>query len=108
MAAGADSTDDMDQPTARRIAGSVRGIPAPSTLGSPALPSFTLRDIRQLEMVGRQLLAELARRAPLLPGKEQLAFIDINAVQKRFYGHQKQGAQSGTPRSGARTCWSTG
>jgi len=70
------------------------GIRAPSTLGSH-LRSFTWGNVRQLEKVNRQLLAELARRAPLLPGKQTLAFIDIDAMQKRVCGHRKQGAASG-------------
>ena len=55
MAAGADSTDDMD------------------LLRHGALP-------------------ELARRAPLLPGADQLAFVDFDSMQRRVYGHMKQGA----------------
>jgi hypothetical protein len=43
----------------------------------------------------REFLAELARQAPLLPGAETLAFIDIDSMQKRVYGHQKQGAKFG-------------
>ena len=34
-------------------------------------------------------------RSPLLPGGEVLAFIDIDATQKRVYGHAKQGAGFG-------------
>ena len=49
----------------------------------------------QLGKVSRVLLAELARRAPLLPGAEVLAFIDIDSMQKRIYGHRKQGAAFG-------------
>jgi hypothetical protein len=45
--------------------------------------------------VNRLLLGELARRAPLLPGKDVLAFVDIDAQQKRVYGHKKQGAGFG-------------
>jgi hypothetical protein len=45
--------------------------------------------------VNRLLLAELARRAPLLPGKDALAFIDIDSMQGRVYGHKKQGAAFG-------------
>ena len=41
------------------------------------------------------MLAELARRAPLLPGRETLAFIDIDSQQKRVYGRCKQGAAFG-------------
>ena len=37
----------------------------------------------------------LARRAPLLPGADTLAFIDIDSMQKRVYGHKKQGARFG-------------
>jgi len=70
------------------------GLRAPSTLGS-FLRSFTWGNVRQLEMVNRELLGELARRAPLLPGKDTLAFIDIDAMQKRVYGHKKQGAAFG-------------
>ena len=37
----------------------------------------------------------LARRTPLLPGKEVLAFIDVDSMQKRVYGYKKQGARFG-------------
>ncbi len=58
------------------------GIRAPSTLGS--FPrSFTWGNVRQVEAAGGELLAELARRAPLLPGKDILAFIDIDSMQER-------------------------
>ena len=67
------------------------GIRAPSTLGSH-LRSYTWGNVCQLEKAGREFLAELARRAPLLPGADTLAFIDIDSMQKRVYGHQKQGA----------------
>ncbi|MBV9856169.1 MAG: IS1380 family transposase [Streptosporangiaceae bacterium] len=94
MAAGADSIDDMDLLRHGAMPGLFGGIRAPSTLGSH-LRSFTWGNVRQLEMVNRLLLGELARRAPLLPGKDVLAFIDIDAMQKRVYGHRKQGAGFG-------------
>ena len=94
MAAGADSIDDMDLLRHGAMSTLFGGLRAPSTLGSH-LRSFTWGNVRQLEMVNRQLLGELARRAPLLPGKETLAFIDIDAMQKRVYGHRKQGARFG-------------
>jgi hypothetical protein len=94
MAAGADSIDDMDLLRHGAMPGLFGGIRAPSTLGSH-LRSFTWGNVRQLEMVNRELLAELGRRAPLLPGKDQLAFVDIDAMQKRVYGHRKQGAGFG-------------
>ena len=94
MVAGADSIDDMDLLRHGALPGLFGGIRAPSTLGSH-LRSFTWGNVRQLEVVNRLLLGELARRAPLLPGKETLAFIDIDAMQKRVYGHRKQGAGFG-------------
>ena len=65
-----------------------------SMLGSH-LRSYTWGNVAQLEKAGREFLAELARQAPLLPGAETLAFIDIDSMQKRVYGHQKQGATFG-------------
>ena len=94
MAAGADSIADMDllrHGATGVLFGEVR---APSTLGSH-LRCYTWGNVSQLEKAGRLFPAELARRAPLLPGKETLAFVDIDAVQKRVYGHQKQGARFG-------------
>jgi hypothetical protein len=70
------------------------GIRAPSTLGS-FLRSCTWGNVLQLEKVSRLLLEDLARRAPLLPGKDTVAFPDIDSMQKRVYGHKKQGAASG-------------
>src|SRR5262245_11434276 len=60
-------------------------IRAPSTLGS-FLRSFSWGNVLQLGRVSRLLLAELAARAPLLPGKDVLAFVDIDSQQKRVYG----------------------
>ena len=94
MAAGADSIDDMDLLRHGATPGLFGGIRAPSTLGSH-LRSYTWGDVRQLEIVNRQLLGGLARRAPLLPGKDTLAFIDIDAMRKCVCGHQKQGAGFG-------------
>jgi hypothetical protein len=94
MAAGADSIDDMDLLRHGAMPDLFGGILAPSTLGSH-LRSYTWGNARQLEAVNRLLLGELARRAPLLPGREQLAFVDIDAMQKRVYGRRKQGAGFG-------------
>jgi hypothetical protein len=49
------------------------GIRAPSTLGS-FLRSFSWGSARQAEQVSRELLAEPAGRAPLLPGRDVVAF----------------------------------
>jgi hypothetical protein len=94
MIAGADSIDDMDLLRHGAMPVLFGGIRAPSTLGS-FLRSFTWGNVLQLEQVSRLLLADLARRTPLLPGKDVLAFIDIDSMQKRVYGHKKQGAAFG-------------
>src|ERR1700722_19139116 len=94
MAAGADSIDDMDVLRHGAMADLFGGVRAPSTLGS-FLRSFTWGNVRQLDAVGRQLLAELASRAPLLPGADVLAFVDMDSMQKRVYGHAKDGAGFG-------------
>jgi hypothetical protein len=51
--------------------------------------------VLQVEQAGRELLARLSRRAPLLPGADVLAFVDIDSTQKRVYGHKKEGARFG-------------
>ena len=94
MAAGADSIDDMDLLRHGAMPDLFGGVRAPSTLGS-FLRSFTWGNVRQLERAGRELLAELARRAPLLPGADQLAFVDVDSMQRRVYGRQKQGTAFG-------------
>jgi hypothetical protein len=94
MIGGADSIDDLDLLRHGAMGALFGGIRAPSTLGS-FLRSFTWGNALQLGKVNRLLLAELARRAPLLPGREVLAFLDIDSQQKRVYGHKKQGAAFG-------------
>jgi hypothetical protein len=94
MAAGADSVDDMDLLRHGAMPMLFGDIRAPSTLGS-FLRSFTWGNVLQLQKVHRQVLTELARRTPLLPGKDVLAFTDIDSQQKRVYGHAKQGAAFG-------------
>jgi hypothetical protein len=94
MAAGADWIDDMDMRRHGAMDRLSGGIRAPSTLGSH-LRSYTWGNVSQLEKAGREFLAELARQAPLRPGADVLACIDIDSMQKRVYGHQKQGAKFG-------------
>jgi hypothetical protein len=94
MIGGADSIDDLDLLRHGAMPALFGGIRAPSTLGS-FLRSFTWGNVLQLEQVSRLLLADLARRAPLLPGKGTVAFIDIDSMQKRVYGHKKHGAAFG-------------
>ena len=94
MVAGADSIDDLDLLRHGAMTDLFGGVRAPSTLGS-FLRSFTWGNVRRLEAAGRELLAELARAAPLLPGADQLAFVDLDSMQRRVYGHCKQGAAFG-------------
>ena len=102
MVAGADSIDDMDLLRHGAMPALFGGIRAPSTLGS-FLRSFTWGNVLQLEKVSRLLLADLARRTPLLPGKDVLAFVDIDSMQKRVYGHKKQGAAFGHTKIGGKS-----
>jgi hypothetical protein len=94
MAAGADSIDDMDVLRHGAMSALFGGVRAPSTLGSH-LRCYTWGNVSQLEKAGREFLIALARQAPLLPGAGTLAFIDIDSMQKRVYGHKKQGARFG-------------
>ncbi|MFC0863223.1 IS1380 family transposase [Sphaerimonospora cavernae] len=94
MAAGADSIADLD---ALRHGGMDKlfdGIRAPSTLGS-FLRSLTWGNVRQIEKVSRELLGRLAAHTPLLPGAGTVAFLDVDSMQKRTYGYNKQGAAFG-------------
>jgi hypothetical protein len=69
MAAGADSIDDLDLLRHGAMPALFGGIRAPSTLGS-FLRSFSWGTVLQLQKVHREFLAELAARAPLLPGAD--------------------------------------
>jgi hypothetical protein len=94
MAAGADSIDDMGLLRHGAMNVMFGGVRAPSTLGSH-LRSYTWGNVLQIERAGRELLTRLSREAPLLPGADVLAFVDIDSTQKRVYGHHKQGARFG-------------
>jgi hypothetical protein len=102
MTGGADSIDDLDLLRHGAMPALFGGIRAPSTLGS-FLRAFTWGNVLQLGKVNRLLLAGLARRAPLLPGKDTLAFADIDSQQKRVYGHKKQGAAFGHAKIGGKS-----
>jgi Transposase DDE domain group 1 len=94
MAAGADSINDMGLLRHGAMGNLFGGVRAPSTLGS-FLRSFTWGNVSQLQKAHRELLAGLSRTAPLLPGAQTLAFIDIDSTQKRVHGYRKQGAKFG-------------
>jgi hypothetical protein len=94
MAAGADSIDDMDLLRHGAMTSLFGGVRAPSTLGSH-LRCYTWGNVAQLEKAGREFLVNLAGQAPLLPSADVLAFVDLDSMQKRVYGHKKQGARFG-------------
>jgi len=96
MAAGADSIDDMGLLRHGAMDALFGGVRAPATLGSH-LRSYAWGKVLQIEKARRGLLARLSREAPLLPGADVLAFIDIDidSTQKRVYGHNKDGARFG-------------
>ena len=94
MAAGADSINDMDLLRHGAMEKVFGGVRAPSTLGS-FLRALTWGNVSQLQKTHREVLRNLAELAPLLPGAEALAFIDIDSTQKRVYGYGKQGAAFG-------------
>jgi hypothetical protein len=102
MAAGADSIEDMGLLRHGAMLALFAGVRAPSTLGSH-LRCYTWGNVSQLEKAGREFLANLAGQAPLLPGADVLAFIDIDAMQKRVYGHKKQGARFGYTKIGGKS-----
>jgi hypothetical protein len=94
MAAGADSIGDMDLLRDGAMETLFGGVRAPSTLGSH-LRSYSWGNVRQLDAAHRQFTAALARDPRLLPGREELAFIDIDSTQHRVFGYQKEGAAFG-------------
>ena len=94
MIAGADSIDDMDLLRHGAMKRLFTGIRAPSTLGT-FLRGFTFGHVRQLDAVASRLLINLAGQAPLLPGADQLAYLDVDDTLRQAYGYDKQGAGRG-------------
>ncbi len=94
MIAGADSIDDMGVLRHGAMRRLFAGVRAPSTLGT-FLRTFTFGHVRQLDAVASRLLISLARRAPLLPGADTLAYVDVDDTVKPTFGYAKQGAGRG-------------
>lgn len=94
MAAGADSIDDLDRlrQTGNRLV--FAELRAPSTLGT-FLRAFTHGQVQQLNRVLRESLVELAGRVNLLPGADQVVYVDLDSTHRQVYGYAKQGAAVG-------------
>ncbi len=94
MVAGADSIDDMALLRHGAMRRLFRGVRAPSTLGT-FLRAFTFGHVRQLDAVASRLLTNLTRRAPLLVGAGELAYLDVDDTVKPTFGYAKQGTGRG-------------
>jgi DDE family transposase len=94
MAAGASHIDGVGRLRHGGMGVLFDRVRAPSTAGT-FLRSFTHGHNRQLHAVHRDFLAELAAATNLLPGAEQLTFVDIDPSHVRVYGRAKQGAEYG-------------
>src|SRR5665648_497884 len=94
MVAGADTIDAMDLLRHGGMGRVLTAGRAPSTLGT-FLRSFTFGHVRQLDAVASRVLVNLAGRAPLLAGADQVTYLDIDDTIKATYGHKKQGAGYG-------------
>ncbi|WP_190814282.1 IS1380 family transposase [Saccharopolyspora pogona] len=94
MACGADSFEDLGVIRHGGMSRLFDGIRAPSTLGT-FLRGFTYGHVAQLEKLGRIVLERLAGRCGLLPGADELVFVDIDSKIKEVYGAGKQGSAYG-------------
>lgn len=94
MAAGADSIEDIDRLRQGGNRGVFEQIRAPSTVGT-FLRAFTHGHVQQLSTVARRSLIALAKRVNLLPGADQVVFVDLDSTHRQVYGYAKQGAQHG-------------
>jgi len=77
-----------------RWAESRSGSVSPWTASATWRP-LTFGHVRQLDAVAFRLLVNLAAQAPLLPGGEKLAYVDVDDTFKQTYGYAKQGAGRG-------------
>jgi hypothetical protein len=94
MATGADSINDLDVVRHSAMPRLFTGTRAPSTIGT-FLRDVAIGHITQLENVSTSVLKNLITQAPLLPGIEQLAFLDIDSKITPVSGPGKEGAAVG-------------
>ena len=94
MVIGADSIEDLDVLRHGGMGRLFGGVRAPSTVGT-FLRSFTFGHVRQLDAVAARFLAGLAAHTPILPGADQIAYVDMDDTIRRTYGYRKDGAGFG-------------
>jgi hypothetical protein len=105
MVAGADSIDDMDLLRHGGMDRLFAGIRAPSTLGT-FLRSFSFGHVRQLDSIVAAFLTALAATAPLLPGADQVTYVDLDDTMRETHGYAKQGVGYGYNKvKGSTRCW---
>jgi len=94
MVAGADSIADVDR--LRQTGNDLlfQGVRAPSTVGT-FLRAFTHGHVQQLNRVLREVLVALCERVDLLPGADQVVFVDLDSTHRQVYGYAKEGAAVG-------------
>ena len=102
MAAGADNIDDLDIIRSGGMKKLFDGVYASATLGL-LLREFTHGQSRQLSAVLRRHLIALSQQTPLLCGIDEQVFIDIDSLLRPVYGHTKQGASFGHPKTAGKT-----
>jgi len=56
---------------------------------------FTFGHVRQLDAVASRFLTGLTHHTPLLPGVDQIAFLDVDDTVKATHGYAKQGTGYG-------------
>jgi len=89
------SSTKSRSPTRRVVVFRSRQHPASRAACRTSLRSFTHGHVKQLHAVARRFLPQLARHTPLLPGADQVAYVDIDDTIRRTYGYAKQGAGYG-------------
>jgi hypothetical protein len=94
MVAGADSITELDLPRHGGMRRLLDGVRAPSTLGT--FPrSFGFGHLRGLDAVAARLLTGLVARTPVLPGRDQIIYLDVDDTMRQTYGYAKAGAGRG-------------
>ena len=94
MVTGADSISDLDVLRHGGMGRIFDGLRAATTLGTH-LRGYAFGHIRQLDAVASRFLINLTRCCPILPGADQIVYIDVDDTIRETHGYQKQGAAYG-------------